>query len=159
MIVIILLIAGFFLASGSGAGKNINGNLVSNSVSGNTNNTSGDVQVVKIHVEGAQYILNPSIVKEGTRVLLEADVANMPGCSKSIVSPELGISKVFSSNDNTLEFTPTKAGTFYIACSMNMYRGTITVLQPDGSKSNYTQKTVSSGASCSAVGGRCGCGG
>ena len=92
-------------------------------------------------------------------VRLEADVSRMPGCSKGIISSELGIRKTFSSNDNTLEFNPTKAGTFYFACSMNMYKGTLTVLESDGSKSNYVQTPASSGMTCGAGGGGCGCGG
>jgi len=72
---------------------------------------------------------------------------------------ELGIRKTFSSSDNTLEFIPNKAGTFYIACSMNMYKGTLIVSESDGSKSSYVQTPTLSGASCGAGGGGCGCGG
>jgi len=120
---------------------------------------AGDVQVVKMHIEGSQYVFEPSTVKVGTLVRLEADISRMPGCSKSIVSTELGIRKSFTSDDNTITFTPTKAGTFYITCSMNMYRGTLTVLQADGSKSSYVQTQSASGMTCGAGGGGCGCGG
>ncbi|MEK6811169.1 MAG: cupredoxin domain-containing protein, partial [Nanoarchaeota archaeon] len=123
MIFVILLVSGFFLIGGS----------LGSSVSGATVNTaSGDVQIVKMYVKGSQYVFEPSSVRKGMPVRLEADVSRMPGCSKSVISSELNIRKTFNSEDNTLEFTPNKAGTFYIACSMNMYKGTLTVLESDG---------------------------
>ena len=142
MIVIVLAIAGFFLISGGDA-ENVK------IVSGNAN---GDVQVVKMRVEGSQYVFEPSSVKKGVPVKIEADMSRMPGCSKSFVISEFGVRKVFSNNDNTLEFTPNKAGTFYVACSMNMYRGSLNVLESDGAKSSYVQ------AETAASGGRCGAG-
>ncbi|MDO8460014.1 MAG: cupredoxin domain-containing protein [Nanoarchaeota archaeon] len=151
MIFIVLVVAGLFLNSGS---STENGSVVVN----NVGVVSGDVQIVKIHVEGSQYVLEPSSVKKGLPVRLEADISRMPGCSKGIVSSELGIRKTFSSSDNTLEFTPNKAGNFYIACSMNMYKGTLTVLESDGSNSSYVQTIKASGSTCGAGGG-CGCGG
>mgnify|MGYP001587251904 CR=1 FL=1 len=150
MIFVILLVSGFFLIGGS----------LGSSVSGATVNTaSGDVQIVKMYVKGSQYVFEPSSVRKGMPVRLEADVSRMPGCSKSVISSELNIRKTFNSEDNTLEFTPNKAGTFYIACSMNMYKGTLTVLESDGSKSEYVQAPSNLGASCGAGGGGCGCGG
>ena len=150
MIFVILLVAGFFLI----------GSNLSSGVSGAAIGTvSGDVQIVKMRVEGSQYIFEPSSVRKGTAVRLEADISKMPGCSKSVISSELNIKKNFNSVDNTFEFTPNKAGTFYIACSMNMYKGTLTVLESDGSKSNYVQTPTASGSSCGANGGGCGCGG
>lgn len=95
-----------------------------NGVDGTVNS---DVQTVKMKVSGANYILEPSTVKKGTLVRIEADMSKMPGCSKSVVIQAFGVRKVLGSNSNTIEFTPTKSGTFTIACSMNMYRGTFTV--------------------------------
>ncbi len=161
LIVIILAASMFFLIFGNVVGDRVSGKVVSNTIDQNIgrnlNIGSGDVQVVKMHVEGSQYILEPSSIKKGIPVRLEADMSRMPGCSRGIISSELGIRKTFSSNDNTLTFTPDKAGTFYISCSMNMYKGTITVLESDGSKSNYVQKALPAGSSCGAGGG-CGCG-
>ncbi|MEK6952729.1 MAG: cupredoxin domain-containing protein, partial [Nanoarchaeota archaeon] len=152
LIVIVLAVSMFFLIFGNTIGSSVSGAVVSNSidqnVGGNLDIGSGDAQVVKIHVEGSQYVFEPSSVKKGIPVRLEADISKMPGCSKSIISSELGISKTFSSSDNTLIFTPNKAGTFYLSCSMNMYKGTITVLESDGSKSNYVQQALPSGSSC-----------
>lgn len=150
MILAVLLVAGFFLISGGSAQE---GGIVPSGT------YSGEVQVVKVHVEGSQYIFEPTSVKKGVPVRLEADMTRMPGCSRGVMSSELGIRKTFTSQDNVLEFTPTKAGTFYIACSMNMYKGTLTVLESDGSTPTYVQKPTASGMSCGAGGGGCGCGG
>ena len=155
MIFIVLVLAGFFLNSESSMVSGVNGALVNT----NTNTVSDDVQIVKMYVEGSQYVFEPSSVKKDVPVRLEADISRMPGCSKSVISSELNIKKTFNSVDNTLEFTPNKAGTFYIACSMNMYKGTFAVLESDGSKSNYVQTPLSSGMTCGANGGGCGCGG
>ena len=155
LIIIVLVVSGFFLNSGSSTKSGINGAVVKTDIG----TTSNDIQVVKMYVKGPQYIFEPSSVKKGIPVRIEVDISRMPGCSKSVISSELGIRKTFSSSDNTLVFTPNKAGTFYIACSMNMYKGTLTVLESDGAKSTYIQTPPSSGASCGAGGGGCGCGG
>ncbi len=89
---------------------------------------SGNVQVVKLSVQGANYVLSPNEIKKDIPVRIEADISKMPGCSKSIVISAFNVRKVVSQADNTIEFTPTKAGTFNIACSMNMYRGTFNVI-------------------------------
>jgi plastocyanin domain-containing protein len=126
--------------------------------------SSGQVQVVKLSVENGKYVMNPSEIRKGVSVRLEADMSKMPGCSKSIVIPAFNVQKSFTSEDNTVEFTPDKAGTFNIMCSMNMYKGTFTVLEDDGTKAAYVEQaaTGGTGGSCgmSAGGsGGCGCGG
>ena len=110
----IIFVAGIFLIRGE------------NTTSGG--NPSGNAQIVKLSVEGGRYILSPSEFKKNVPVRIEADISKMPGCSKSIVISAFNIRKVVSAADNLIEFTPTKTGTFNIACSMNMYRGTFTVV-------------------------------
>jgi len=139
---------GFFVFVEGNSG--INGKVILNTEA---------AQVIKIHVEGSQYVLEPNTVKAGTPVRLEADISRMPGCSKSLVIPGFNVKEVVNENDNSIEFTPNKAGTFNIACSMNMYKGTLTVLDSDGTKSNYVEKASSKGMTCGAGGGGCGCGG
>lgn len=121
--------------------------------------SNGEVQIVKLSVENGKYILDPSEIKKGVPVRIEADISKMPGCSKSILIPSFNVQKNLNSKSNIIEFTPDKAGTFNIMCSMNMYRGTFTVLENDGTKSNYVEKASTSGGSCGAGGGGCGCGG
>ncbi|MFH0830206.1 MAG: cation transporter [Candidatus Aenigmatarchaeota archaeon] len=123
--------------------------------------SGGNVQTVKLSVSGGNYVLEPSTFKKGVPVRLEADLSKMPGCSKSVVISAFNVNKYLAPGDNVIEFTPDKAGTFNIACSMNMYKGTFTVLEPDGTRSNYAQPSSSSGGSCGGgSGGGCGgCGG
>lgn len=120
---------------------------------------SGSVQVVKMYVQGGSYVFQPSEFKKGVPVRIEADVSRMPGCSKAIVISAFGVRKTVTASDNTIAFTPDKAGTFNIACSMNMYRGTFTVVESDGTKSAYVDTSAPKGSSCGGSGsGGCGCG-
>jgi plastocyanin domain-containing protein len=150
-IFMMIIVAAIFMIGGSG-----NSSLIEKTLSSNEK-----VQVVKLSVVNGKYVMNPSEIKKGIPVRLEADMSNMPGCSKSIVISSFNVRKSFTSSDNTAEFTPDKAGTFNIACSMNMYKGTFTVLENDGSKSTYVDNSLLSGSSgsCGASGGGCGCGG
>ena len=109
----IIVIAGVFLIRGE--------NTTSDSVTGNA-------QVVKLWVEGGNYVLSPAEFKKDVPVRIEADISRTPGCSRSIVISAFNVRKIVSESDNVIEFTPTKTGTFNIACSMNMYRGTFTVV-------------------------------
>ncbi len=124
---------------------------------GTGSGNSGNAQVVKMYVNGGSYVLEPSEFKKGVPVKIEADISRTPGCSRAVVISAFGIRKTLTSSDNTITFTPDKAGTFNIACSMNMYRGTFTVLENDGSKSNYVDISAPKGGSCGSGG--CGCGG
>lgn len=117
----------------------------------------GEVQIVKLSVSGGNYVLSPSTLRKGDYVRLEAD-SSVSGCARSIVIPAFNIRKVVGGNDNTIEFLLDKAGTFNIACSMNMYRGTFEVLESDGGESDYVEPELASGGSCS-MGKGCGCGG
>lgn len=153
LILTLVLVLGFgiFIFAGSGS-----------SITEDTLGSKGEVQVVKLSVENGRYVMNPSEIKKGIPVRIEADMSKMPGCSRSIVIPSFNVRKNFASESNTVEFIPDKAGTFNIACSMNMYRGTFTVLENDGSQPVYVeQASASSGGICGASGGSggCGCGG
>jgi hypothetical protein len=131
-----------------------------------TASTSADVQIVNMKVSGSQYILTPNVVKKGVTVRLVADMSSMPGCSKAFTIPDFGVQKYFSASDNTVEFTPTKDGTFKVACTMNMYRGTFAVTddgianaQTTASITTQTAAAASGPAGTCGAGGGCGCGG
>ena len=149
---IIILVAAMFIFIGAGNAK----------VTENIINPNEKVQIVKLSVENGKYILDPPEIKKGVPVRIEADMSKMPGCSKSIVIASFNIRKTLNSKDNTIEFTPDKAGTFNIACSMNMYRGTFVVLEDNGLKPTYVEQNIQGGSTCGmAAGGSggCGCGG
>jgi plastocyanin domain-containing protein len=153
-IVILLLIlsfSNFSIASGNNA---ITGNVVS----------AGEVQEVTLKMVNYGYIVEPSELKKDVPVRMEVDMSTVYGCMRDVVIPAFGVKKYVSVDDNIIEFTPTKAGTINIACSMNMGRGTFTVLDSTGMTSNYVDQTVPevSGGSCAGSSGSasgCGCGG
>jgi copper chaperone CopZ len=128
--------------------------------SGNAIAITDGVQVVQLSVQGSNYYPNPIRVKRGIPVKIVADIGKMPGCSKSIVIPEFGVSKYLISGDNTIQFTPDKSGTFKFSCSMGMYQGQIIVEEADGSVASYTgSAAVPSTGACGGSGGGCSCGG
>ena len=146
--ILVALIAGFvFAKSGSSVTENV--------LAGNQ-----ETQIVKLSVENGNYVITPSQLKKDVPVRIEADVSTMPGCSKAVVISAFNARKNLKDGDNALEFTPNKAGTFNIACAMNMYQGTFTVLESDGSKPSYVEQKLAAGSSCGMNnGGGCGCGG
>ncbi len=89
---------------------------------------SGSVQVVTLAVQGANYVVTPNTVKQNQPVRFVADMQNLPGCSRALVIPQLNVRKIFSQNDNTVEFTPTKTGPLQFSCSMGMYKGLLNVV-------------------------------
>lgn len=94
-----------------------------------TQSNTGEVENVVLKVVGGRYVLEPSTLKKGIPVRMTADLNSVVGCSRDIVISAFGVRKYVSQGDNVIEFTPTKAGTINIACSMNMYKGTFTVEQ------------------------------
>ena len=89
---------------------------------------SGEVQDATLSVVGATYVITPSTLKKGIPVRMTADIATFKGCSRSVVIASLGVRKYLTPGDNVIMFTPTTAGTVRIACSMNMYIGSFTVV-------------------------------
>ena len=117
LIGVLVIVAGLFLLRAEKNGSVIN----------ETNENEGQIQVVKLYTEGDNYVLEPSTLKIGIKVRLEGDISRLPGCSRAVVIPEFNVRKNFKTTDNFVEFTPNKAGTFNIMCTMNMYTGTFKV--------------------------------
>ncbi len=127
------------------------------------NTASGDAQEVFVSMKGYTYTPNPIIVKRNVPVRLTIDLDNVYGCMRSIVIPEFGVRKLVREGDNVIEFTPTKAGTFTMQCSMGMGQGKIVVEDDDGTVPQNIETPVAasqpSGTCRMASGGGCGCGG
>jgi len=87
--------------------------------------TPEDLQIVQVRVEGDAYLFSPTSVQVGKPVRLVFDPAGLPGCSKDVTLPAFDITKVISPGDATIEFTPEAPGPIAMACTMNMYRGTL----------------------------------
>jgi plastocyanin domain-containing protein len=78
-------------------------------------------QVVKMTVRGYTYSPAQFNVVAGVPVEWQIDGSGAEGCAQVIVSPSLGLS-VFLPRDGikTVDFTPTKTGSFPFSCSMGM---------------------------------------
>ena len=78
-------------------------------------------QVVKMKVQGYTYSPAQFNVVAGVPVEWQIDGSQAEGCAQVVISPTLGLS-VFLPRDGvkTVEFTPTKTGTFPFSCSMGM---------------------------------------
>jgi len=131
IIAVIMVYKPISLTSQSSAGNNVlTGNNAANNAGTATTNTAnaGEVQNVKLSVSGGTYVLTPSVLKKGVPVRMVADLSTVRGCSRDVVISAFGVRKYVSEGDNIITFTPTTTGTINIACSMNMYRGTFTVV-------------------------------
>ncbi|MFA6073646.1 MAG: hypothetical protein WC758_06025 [Candidatus Woesearchaeota archaeon] len=83
-----------------------------------------------------EYIIEPNTLKKDIPVKLTVDTTTVVGCMRDVVISEFGVRKYVTPTDNVIEFTPTKEGTFWIVCSMNMGRGTFKVSSSGASSSD-----------------------
>lgn len=128
--------------------------------------TSKGYQEILLTFENYEYQLSPSTLVKDVPVRMEVDLNSVYGCMRDVVISAFDVRKYVREGDNIIEFTPDKTGTFNIACSMNMGRGTFKVAEADGSANDYTetQAAPSAGIGGSCGGGQggaggCGCGG
>jgi plastocyanin domain-containing protein len=112
-IIVLMLIAGFFfLKSGD---PPITGNVVSG-------NANGDFQKVVISMKNYNYYPNTIKVKAGSPVSISLD-ESVYGCFRDFTIREFGVREYLKTPQDTVEFTPTKKGTYTFACSMGMGTG------------------------------------
>ena len=101
----------------------------------------GGVQEVEITVKGGY---SPSLihVQEGMPVRFVFDRQETGECSSRVVFPDFAVSKSLPAFSRTsVEFVPTKTGTFGFACGMNMLHGTLVVESPVGNGQPETVAT------------------
>ena len=120
-VILLILIAGgfFFFKGGSSI---VNGNVVSEG----SQALQGEVQKVVISEKNLNYYPNEIKVKAGQPVSISLD-SSVTGCLRSFNIKDLGVSKNAKTPSDTIDFTPTKKGTFRFACSMGMGYGNIIV--------------------------------
>ncbi len=133
IIIMSILVIGSFLTFAivkiaSGKDNPATGELVKGGQQGsNKIINEGDVQVVNLGVANYNYDPQTINVLAGKKVRIVGNMQQLAGCLRSFHIPGLGISKVFSKNDNILEFTPTQKGSYPFSCSMGMGYGTLIV--------------------------------
>ncbi len=119
-ILIVVFIGGYvFLGSAKSNGNSITGNVVNNG-------DNGEVQKIVLSEKGLNYYPSEVRVKAGQPVSISLD-EKVKGCLRAITIRDLGLSKYLKTIADTLDFTPTKKGTFTIACSMGMGYGKLVV--------------------------------
>lgn len=92
-----------------------------------TNIEKDGIQYVSSTLESGHY---PDItVKAGTPVkwTIHAEKSSINGCNYKILLPDFDTECVFEEGDNTIEFTPQKAGVYTYSCWMGMITGKIYV--------------------------------
>jgi len=158
-ITFVIIIATGASFTGYAGNQNIVNTVTASSTPSNA--VAGDVQVVQMTMQNGDYQLSPARVKVDTPVKLIGDMNTIRGCYKTVVISELGVRKTLSATANTIEFTPTKAGTFSMTCGMGMAGGQIIVEDANGNAPAATQtaQAATAGGSCGSGGGGCGCGG
>lgn len=109
-----------------GAGAYFFGHSVSSTTGNTTGNTNGDVQRVVISAKNGNYYPQEVRVKAGQPVTLSLD-SSVQGCFRSFTIRELGVAKYLATPQDSVTFTPTKAGTYGFSCSMGMAYGKLVV--------------------------------
>ena len=117
-IFILIAVAGFLLTKGV-ANKNTITDIQGDAV-------QGEVQKVVLGTKDYNYYPNTIKVQSGKPVSITLD-KSVTGCLRSFTIKDLGVSKYVKTPSETIDFTPTKKGTFRFACSMGMGYGTIIV--------------------------------
>lgn len=97
-----------------------------NTASGSTTNGKGEVQKIVLGMKNYNYYPNTIKVKVGRPVSISLD-SSVTGCFRSFTIKELGVLKYVKTPQETIDFTPTKKGTFRFACGMGMGTGTLIV--------------------------------
>ncbi|MBS3106754.1 cupredoxin domain-containing protein [Candidatus Woesearchaeota archaeon] len=90
---------------------------------------AADAMIANVRMEdGYKYVLDNNQFQVGQPVRLVFEMSTVKGCLRSLVIPGMGIRKTLSDQDNAVEFTPQKPGTYQMTCSMGMGQGSFTVI-------------------------------
>lgn len=119
MTLLILVVAAFFFLRASDS--SVTGNAISESQV-----LAGETQQVIIGEKDLNYYPNEIKVKANQPVSITLD-DSVKGCLRSLNIKDLGVSKYAKTPSETIDFTPTKKGTFIFSCSMGMGRGQLIV--------------------------------
>lgn len=166
----IALVVGLFAVQAAAAGTfpvGLNSNYaptsgavtaqVAPSAAGGVQRTSGT-----IHMSIVDRIYSPNQirVRKGDVVRIEGDASTFTGCMGTLVIGGYNIRKTITANDNVVEFTADKAGTFAMSCPMGMGAGQLLVEDESGNVPAAPDTAAPArGMSCGLGGGGCGCGG
>ncbi|MBX4196911.1 cupredoxin domain-containing protein [Candidatus Pacearchaeota archaeon] len=92
----------------------------------NVKTNTADVQKIVLSQKNYNYAPKEIHVKAGQPVSISLD-SSVNGCRRGIIINDFGITKDLPTPEDTLTFTPEKAGTYVFTCSMGMTKGKIIV--------------------------------
>lgn len=118
LILVIVAVVGTFVVKGT--------NILPSDNPNPPTGGSGEVQQITLSYKDYNYFPNTITVKVNQPVSITLD-SSIRGCYRSFTIRDLGVSKYSKTPSETIDFTPTKTGTFRFACSMGMGTGTIIV--------------------------------
>ena len=121
IVIVAVILIGYFISS-----YNTFGTANTNTITGNTINNNNEVQKIVLSEKNLNYHPQEIKVKANYPVSLSLD-EKVKGCLRAITVRDLGLFKYLKTSQETLDFTPTKKGTFTIACSMGMGFGKLIV--------------------------------
>ena len=86
------------------------------------------VQSISIHASPEGYSPAAFTVRKGMPVRIMFSADQYAGCGRQLIMKDFGVNVVAQSGQEIpIEFTPAKEGVFPYRCSMNMFRGQMTV--------------------------------
>ena len=119
-VIVVIVLFGIYMFTGSAKSNN-------NIITGNAINEGNNaVQRITLTEKDLNYYPEEVRVKANQPVSLSLD-NKVKGCLRSFNIRDLGISKYLKTVSDTLDFTPTKTGTFAFSCSMGMGYGKLVV--------------------------------
>jgi plastocyanin domain-containing protein len=116
-IFILIVVGGFYMIQG-GSSQDIS-NLAAEK-------GTGEIQKVVIGIKDYNYYPQTVKVKSGQPVSISLD-DSVYGCFRDFTIRDLGVKKYLRTSSDSVEFTPTKPGTYTFACSMGMGLGKLVV--------------------------------
>ena len=121
-ILLVIIVAGFFMLNQSGSGLEFQNEQVSGNVVAGT----GEIQEVVIGMKNYNYYPDTINLKAGipARVSLDDSVY---GCFRDLTIRDFGIREYLKTSEDYVEFTPMEPGTYPFACSMGMGFGKLVV--------------------------------
>jgi len=90
-------------------------------------NVTTDFQEIRMEVNRYGYVPSTFVLKKGVPVKWIINGKELTGCNDAIQVPALGLEFDVKKGEQTIEFTPTEAGTIRWSCWMGMIRGSFIV--------------------------------
>jgi sulfite exporter TauE/SafE/copper chaperone CopZ len=117
-------------------------------------------QEIRMDVTASGWKPDRFVLQKGVPVRWIINGKQITNCNKAIQVPKLGLSFDIKPGEQTIEFTPTEAGTMPWSCWMGMIRGTFIVVDDATAQdADNIKKEIDNAPAATAPAGTCGMGG